>query len=148
MDQKKIAQIQRIASATQDAGDDDRYLSVGRVDSPFYSPGRAGAAMWSSGSPPSSPSQMFSPTRGLLDEGDLQSRIRAGEEHERDVRATLAEVEAELSVCQEDASCCYETLLMGVEDLSAAALEEVFLLQRMVGCFHKTNIINGTNMIK
>eukprot|EP01036_Dinobryon_divergens_P023436 gene23436-31782_t len=142
MDRRKIAQIQRIASASHDASDNGMYLSVGRVDSPLYSPGRAGTAIWSSRSPPSSPSQMLSPTRGPLDEEELQSRIRAGEEQELDVRATLAEVEAELSICHADTSCCYETLLMGVEDLSAAALEEIFLMQRLVGCFHKTNIIN------
>ena len=147
MDRRKIAQIQRIASASHDASDNGMYLSVGRVDSPLYSPGRAGTAIWSSRSPPSSPSQMLSPTRGPLDEEELQSRIRAGEEQELDVRATLAEVEAELSICHADTSCCYETLLMGVEDLSAAALEEIFLMQRLVGCFHKTNIINGTRMI-
>lgn len=142
MDYRKMAQLKRFASASQDFGDDNRYNSSGRVGTPLYSPGRV-AAIYSSRSPPSSPTEMLSPTRGFLDEEELQSRIRTSEEQELEVRAALAELEGELSYSQDETSCHYESLLMGVEDLSASALEEVFLLQKLVGCLHKTNMING-----
>ena len=63
---------------------------------------------------------------------------------EEGARAELEQVRARILELQAHLSCFDEAVQMSLEDFAMASVEEGYLLQKLIGCLHKTNTINGS----